>query len=215
MTKKLSFVALITSCVACLSSYAGNPASTQYVDQKIKFLQSQIASIAAVPPGGTTGQVLAKINNTNYNTQWVTQSGPQYALGQHIEGGIVFFVYMDSSNVQHALIAASVDESNPTPTYTWDDAVSQCDTKNTGGFTDWHLPNPAQLSALFSNRYAMSPTTVAPYNDPVNNGGFEYARYWNSSEADATNAWFLSFADAVQGVIDKGTTYSVRCIRDV
>jgi hypothetical protein len=28
-----------------------------------------------VPTGGTTGQVLAKVDNTNYNTQWVTVSG--------------------------------------------------------------------------------------------------------------------------------------------
>lgn len=28
-----------------------------------------------VPAGGTTGQVLAKIDNTNYNTQWVNQTG--------------------------------------------------------------------------------------------------------------------------------------------
>jgi hypothetical protein len=28
-----------------------------------------------VPVGGTTGQVLAKIDGTNYNTQWVTSSG--------------------------------------------------------------------------------------------------------------------------------------------
>lgn len=28
-----------------------------------------------VPPGGTTGQVLAKINGTDYNTEWVDQSG--------------------------------------------------------------------------------------------------------------------------------------------
>jgi hypothetical protein len=28
-----------------------------------------------VPTGGTTGQVLAKIDGTNFNTQWVTPSG--------------------------------------------------------------------------------------------------------------------------------------------
>jgi hypothetical protein len=28
-----------------------------------------------VPTGGTTGQVLAKVNATDYNTQWVTPSG--------------------------------------------------------------------------------------------------------------------------------------------
>ena len=28
-----------------------------------------------VPAGGTAGQVLSKINSTDYNTQWVNQSG--------------------------------------------------------------------------------------------------------------------------------------------
>jgi hypothetical protein len=28
-----------------------------------------------VPVGGTAGQVLSKIDSTNYNTQWVAQSG--------------------------------------------------------------------------------------------------------------------------------------------
>jgi hypothetical protein len=28
-----------------------------------------------VPTGGTTNQVLAKVNDTNYNTQWVDQTG--------------------------------------------------------------------------------------------------------------------------------------------
>lgn len=34
-----------------------------------------------VPTGGTTGQVLAKINSTDYNTQWVTPSGGSAATG--------------------------------------------------------------------------------------------------------------------------------------
>ena len=33
-----------------------------------------------VPIGGTTGQVLAKVNNTNYNTHWVTISGGDGAV---------------------------------------------------------------------------------------------------------------------------------------
>jgi hypothetical protein len=33
------------------------------------------ATGAGVPVGGTTGQVLAKINATDYNTQWTTASG--------------------------------------------------------------------------------------------------------------------------------------------
>lgn len=33
------------------------------------------ANGVGVPTGGTTGQVLAKIDNTNYNTEWVAQTG--------------------------------------------------------------------------------------------------------------------------------------------
>jgi hypothetical protein len=37
-----------------------------------------------VPTGGTTGQVLSKINNTDYNTQWITPaSGGSDNLGNH------------------------------------------------------------------------------------------------------------------------------------
>ncbi len=34
-----------------------------------------------VPVGGTTGQVLAKIDSTDYNTQWVDQTGGSIAFG--------------------------------------------------------------------------------------------------------------------------------------
>jgi hypothetical protein len=36
---------------------------------------AQGTSGVGVPVGGSTGQVLAKIDGTNYNTQWVTSSG--------------------------------------------------------------------------------------------------------------------------------------------
>jgi len=32
-------------------------------------------AIPTVPAGGTTGQVLSKVDGTNYNTQWATVSG--------------------------------------------------------------------------------------------------------------------------------------------
>ena len=41
-----------------------------------------IDSPAAVPTGGTAGQVLSKIDENDYNTQWVEQSGggPSYEI---------------------------------------------------------------------------------------------------------------------------------------
>jgi hypothetical protein len=48
-----------------------------YLDGVTSAIQTQINTVSgkAPPIGGTTGQVLAKINATDYNTQWVTQSG--------------------------------------------------------------------------------------------------------------------------------------------
>lgn len=170
-----------------------------------------------VPTGGTTGQVLAKIDNTDYNTQWVTQTSPQYTIGQNIQGGIVFFVYMDSSNVQHALIAAPADESVPAATYNWADAVAQCNNKDDGTYADWFLPNKAQISALFNNRYAISPTTSAAgsYNDPLNNGGFLYTSYWSSSELGVAISYSLNFGNSAEGNNAKITALPVRCVRAV
>jgi hypothetical protein len=48
-----------------------------YLDGVTSAIQTQINTVSGkVPPvGGTTGQVLSKINGTDYNTQWVAQSG--------------------------------------------------------------------------------------------------------------------------------------------
>jgi hypothetical protein len=122
---------------------------------------------------------------------------------------------MDSSGVQHALIAAPADEDTPSTTYTWSNAITQCENKDDGTYADWFLPNKAQISALFYNRYAVSPTTAAPgsFNNPLNNGGFLYGNYWSSSEVSASNAWSQSFDSGVQFNNPKGSAFGVRCVR--
>src|SRR5215831_15274789 len=53
-------------------------ATKQYADTKLTQAQgdSRYALTAqGVPTGGTTGQVLSKKTNTDYDTQWVAQSG--------------------------------------------------------------------------------------------------------------------------------------------
>ena len=45
---------------------------TQYVDNQLETATSDIHSI---PAGGTAGQVLGKVDGTDYNVQWVDQSG--------------------------------------------------------------------------------------------------------------------------------------------
>lgn len=49
--------------------------ATDTILQAIGKLQGQINSLFKIPSGGTTGQVLAKIDNTDGHTQWITPSG--------------------------------------------------------------------------------------------------------------------------------------------
>ncbi|MFI4919607.1 MAG: hypothetical protein ACHP65_08630 [Legionellales bacterium] len=90
---------------------AGNPASQEYV-------LSQIAKIPLIAAGGTTGQLLAKNSNANYDTTWVNPPTVNpttvYTVGQQAMGGIVF--YVDSTGV-HGLIAASTETIT---NQTWD-----------------------------------------------------------------------------------------------
>lgn len=111
-------VMIICSIFACTNlSYASNPASITYVDQKVLELQSQIAAIPAgpqgpagptgatgegIPVGGVTGQILAKTSSANYDTQWV--DSVSYTVGEQAMGGIVFWV---DSTGQHGLIAST------------------------------------------------------------------------------------------------------------
>ena len=50
----------------------GAVVSTDSVVQAFGKLQAQITALFKIPAGGTTGQVLAKIDGTDGNTQWIT-----------------------------------------------------------------------------------------------------------------------------------------------
>lgn len=247
MAKQLLVFIWISSALVGFTSYAtGNPASTDYVDKRVLILESQIAKIPVgpqgpagpqgttgpagangangqgTPAGGTADQVLAKIDGANYNTEWVTLPSPAYEIGQHTEGGIVFFVYTDSGDVEHALIAAPADEPGGT-IYTWGLAATpgtaqhRCANKNDGTYSDWFLPNKAQIYTLFVNRYALAPVIGVPLpGDPLtNNGGFTLNAYWSSTEFDLTFAWPQRFGIGSQNGFLKTSLFAVRCIRAV
>ncbi|WP_133127418.1 DUF1566 domain-containing protein [Legionella nagasakiensis] len=78
-----------------------------------------------VPAGGTAGQVLAKIDGTDFNTEWVDQGGPVYAVGDPYpaggpQEGIVFWV---DATGQHGLVAQETNVPNPmsmpADTFSW------------------------------------------------------------------------------------------------
>ena len=59
-----------------------------------------------VPAGGTTGQVLAKINGTDYNTQWVNQSGGTADIGNFTFGTDDKITFPDGSKQSTAYITS-------------------------------------------------------------------------------------------------------------
>jgi hypothetical protein len=80
-------------------------------------------------------------------------------------------------------------------------AARYCDKLSWGGYTDWHLPNRAELNLMSTNVVSI------PGLDTT--GNF----YWASSESNDTNAWFQRFLDGYQGNFAKNNDYRVRCVR--
>lgn len=123
----------------------------------------------------------------------------------------MYFVYVDSTGTQHGLVAATADEPGGAA-YTWTAAQTLCDTKTTGGFNDWILPNKAQLTALFNNRYPIDPS------DP--NRGFsdslvsDTRYYWSSTMSDQSSSpWSQLFGSGDQTIAGPTSQHSVRCIQ--
>lgn len=130
-------------------------------------------------------------------------------IGRVAEGGVVFFTYL-SGGVVHGLVAATADEPGGAA-YTQAQAITQCVNKRDGGYTDWVLPNKAQVTALFNNRFAIDPNNF--------NGGFadtgEARYYWSSSPVtgDINNGWVQEFDSGTQSTNGTATSFSARCVR--
>ena len=131
-------------------------------------------------------------------------------IGRATQGGVVFFTYL-SGGVVHGLVAATADEPGGAA-YNQQSAINQCASKNLNGYSDWFLPNSAQISALFNNRFAINPSD--------SNGGFSDSTafagiYWSSTAVSDSRGygWGQSFS---LGYLDFGTvddTHSARCVR--
>ena len=124
-------------------------------------------------------------------------------IGRAAEGGDVFFAYL-SGDVVHGLVAATADEPGGA-VYSQAAAITRCAAKSENGYTDWFLPNKAQITALFNNRFAINPNDF--------NGGFVSFNYWSSTAFDASNAWSQSFFDGNQVLSTKVIGQRVRCVR--
>ena len=132
-------------------------------------------------------------------------------IGQAAQGGVVFFTYL-SGGVVHGLVAATADEPGGAA-YEQAAAITRCADKSENGYTDWFLPNKAQMSALFNNRFAINPND---FNGGfVDNDPFSNARsYWSSSPVSGSgDGWLQNFGTDGQSTTNVTSTLSARCVR--
>lgn len=164
----------------------------------------------------------------------ITVTDVPMVVGQSFAGGIIAYVLQPGdpnydSNVKHGLIAAPAD----LPDARWNNgfpgvvtfatgsaigtgsantdsimkvqgtsgefAASVCRMLTLGGNADWYLPSKDELDKLYENRAAI--------------GGFVTGKYWSSTEADDSQAWYRDFGTGDRGSEAKNIYHSVRAVR--
>ncbi|MDD3655525.1 MAG: Ig-like domain-containing protein [Atribacterota bacterium] len=186
---------------------------------------------------GTTTIIVATVDGGLTATCVVTVLVP-LAVGDSYGGGIVAYILVEGDpgydpNIQHGLIAATVDQmaecawSNIT-----DILIGTTDTAIGTG-----LANTASIigqsghtnsAAKVCDDYSVTVGDITytdwflPSKDELDKlyinrvaiGGFvDYFDYWSSSESDANDAWRQGFYNGLQGISSKNFPIGVRAIR--
>lgn len=97
-------------------------------------------------------------------------------------------------------------------TYTWQGALEQAVTVNSGGFagqTDWRLPNLKELASLVETKCYSSAINATLFPNTPSLG------FWSASPyADgADRAWFVNFDSGLDFALYKYDVYYVRLVR--
>jgi hypothetical protein len=123
-------------------------------------------------------------------------------VGDSYGGGKVVYLFQSGdegyvAGQTHGLIASKEDIGAGA---TWEKAVKLCQQYKAGGFSDWRLPNKAELNRLYASRSVV--------------GGFRDRHYyWSSSESDKNDAWDQSFRTGAQNLGYKLDNNYVRAVR--
>ena len=104
----------------------------------------------------------------------------------------------------------TTDCSGTHNTYTWANAITQCENLTYAGYFDWRLPNMKELFSLI--KYEGS---NGPYIDTTNFPSTVSSYYWTSTTyaPDTTNAMIVIFGNGFVGNNGKATPDYVRCVR--
>jgi hypothetical protein len=161
-------------------------------------------------------------------------------IGQKFGGGIIFYLYKDTSGTEHGLIVSNADISGPmswgpfvnvqncqsswnghantasivaavTPSAS---AAAVCMTYTGGGLNDWYLPAIDELRLLLQQRYIINKVCDEDNDNSTVSLSItlsSFSAYWSSTEADANVAYFSSAGDG--SLTGKSTPYNVRAVR--
>jgi hypothetical protein len=91
----------------------------------------------------------------------------------------------------------------------WQAALSYCEGLSWGGFSDWRLPNRAELTGL------VDVSRVNPSTDIAAFPGTPASEFWSSSSFHISidSAWTVRFSDGLAGDFVKISSGYVRCVR--
>ena len=152
-------------------------------------------------------------------------SSDNFYLGQDTLGGIVYYIYKDSTGKQHGLI---VSKTQSTAVWQATGTLTGANRTEDGAFNTnlmtssaaatyiatlgagWYLPSVDELNLLWDNRYSAQKALRA--------GGFtllpSFNLYWSSTETNATNAFTFAFTNGHSfTTFAKNEPLSVRGVR--
>jgi hypothetical protein len=98
----------------------------------------------------------------------------------------------------------------PTGTYTWSQAVAYCPTLNLAGHSDWHLPSRIELVSIVDLGVSSGPMINSTYFPSTPAYWF-----WSASPVagSPSSAWSVAFFFGYTHDVDFTLTYNVRCVR--
>lgn len=220
---------MLSASLVAFSVFAANPASTEYVDTKVRKLEAADNSL-----------------QTQINTIGGGGGAAVHYLGEFFQGGVIYWLDPTSTaHSTHGLIADIADKgifawsiadtttgatlsgayqgrnsgtfntakiiSTPGTTYP---AASACASSTSQGYSDWYLPSLLELNQMFSQQMAIEQQSVANGGSPFAALDSGNSNYWSSTENSLTDAWSFSFGSISQvSGIPKSFVTSVRCIR--
>jgi hypothetical protein len=147
-----------------------------------------------------------------------------FYLGQDTLGGIVYYIYISSDGKEHGLVVSKTESNakwqNTTvlnnANHSWDGAYNTNLMTNSPAKTyveslgeGWYLPSIDELSILWHNRFHVNKVLSDTGSTLLSNT----AKYWSSTEYNASFAWIFEFNNGFGGGNDKLSLVSVRAIK--